>query len=496
VDTKSIDSIVFAPAGVHGGVKSLYSACEWLSEIGRSSIAPFYDPKELASWFDHNCQVYDYSYYPELLIYPEVCQPRIVGAKFHLCFALGKFAPVKPHANLTVCRSRGILDWVKAQLPDMPTILIAPSINRAVFEYDGRPKKDIICYMTRPDKHPETARLLRERYGDRVTEIVGYSEAEVAETLKNSRVFVWRGHEWEGSPRPPKEALVAGCVVVGLKADLNETYHTDFGIRCSTVDELIEMSGEALKMEIPSANERAVVRDRKQEKMDWFALLEHLDIHGDAPNRLDNNESITNQQSSDRALAVFAANLRSVQADEALVNEQKTRLATLKASLTERQVALESLTTQLAAQRKETESMREELAERNRVIGSLSLQLAATDEMLRASIAQQADERVAIQSLTSLLADKEKALRELADQDASRGQALRTLSSQLAEKVAEIDRITNTLGWRLLRWYGKIKYPYLLPIYRLLGLMSRMKKPVRIKPTKDDLLKSGELTDG
>jgi hypothetical protein len=364
----------------------------------------------------------------------------------------------------------------------MPTVLILPSINRAVFEYDGRPKKDIICYITRPDKHPETACLLRERYGDKVIEIVNSSEADVAETLKCAKVFVFRGHQWEGSPRPPKEALVAGCVVVGLEADLNERYHTDFGIRCSTVDELIKMSGEALKMEIPSADERSVVRDSKQEKRDWFELLENLGIHENSTQKLHENKSIVNRRSRERAVAVFAANLRSAQADEALVLERQNRIEPLGALVDERQGAVDSLAAQLA--------------ERNQLVESLSLQLAEKDERLRASTAQIGDQYKALQSLTSLLADKEQALESLAAQDTKRRRALQTLSAQLAEKAAEIDRITNSFGWRLLSLYGKIKYPYLLPIYRLLGLASRKPKPGNTDRTKDEILKNGKLTNG
>jgi len=55
---------------------------------------------------------------------------------------------------------------------------------------------------------------MRERYGDRVVEIISRPEPEVAELLKSAKVFVCRGNDKEGSPRPPKEALVAGCVVV------------------------------------------------------------------------------------------------------------------------------------------------------------------------------------------------------------------------------------------------------------------------------------------
>ena len=41
------------------------------------------------------------------------------------------------------------------------------------------------------------------------------------------------------------------------------------------------------------------------------------------------------------------------------------------------------------------------------------------------------------------------------------------LQVRLSEKQAELDKITNTLGWRLLRHYGRFKYRFLLPAYRL-----------------------------
>lgn len=270
-----MNSIVFAPPFQYGGVKSLYSVCEWLKDAGRSTISPFGAP-HLATWFTHGCELYDYSYSPDVLVYPEVYQPHVGASKYHICLALGKNGLVEPHADLTVCRSREILDWVKKQHPKMRATLILPSINRSVFEYDGRQKKDTICYMTRPHKHPETAQLLRKQYGSQVLEIVDFSEAEVAEALKDSKVFVWRGHDKEGSPRPPKEALVAGCIVVGLESDLKQEYHINFGIGCSDVDELIQMAGEALKMPIPGADERSVVRDSKEEKRDFLALFKQL----------------------------------------------------------------------------------------------------------------------------------------------------------------------------------------------------------------------------
>lgn len=274
---RRINSLVFAPPAVHGGVKSLYSVCEWLETLGRSMIYPF-DGTDLANWFAHNCRLYDYSYFPDVIIYPEVFQPTVDVDTYRICFALGQRGVIAPNTDLAVCRSPEVLNWVKREHPNLPAVLIRPSINRSVFEHDGRPKKDVICYMTRPNKHPETATLLRQEYGSKVKEIVDSTEDMVAEILKDSKVFVWRGDEKEGSPRPPKEALVAGCVVVGLESDLNEKYYTGFGLRYSTIDEVVRMAGEALRLPLPSDEERLVIRDSKDERQDWLALFDSLSI--------------------------------------------------------------------------------------------------------------------------------------------------------------------------------------------------------------------------
>jgi hypothetical protein len=209
------------------------------------------------------------------VIYPESHQPHL-DTGYHVCFALGKYGEVAPHTQFTVCRSEAIQSWVAELLPGMSSTVLLPSINRAVFEYRGEQKQDQICYMTRAHKHPEIADLLRERYGSKVVEIVNRTETEVAHMLKTSKVFVARGADKEGSPRPPKEALVAGCVVVGLKTDLNPSHHTNFGLRCDTIEEIIDRCAEALLMPIPSEQERSSIRDVEVEKQDWIPLIKRL----------------------------------------------------------------------------------------------------------------------------------------------------------------------------------------------------------------------------
>jgi hypothetical protein len=66
--------------------------------------------------------------------------------------------------------------------------------------------------------------------------------------------------------------------VVGLKSDLNADFHTDFGLQCDSVDELLECCNQALAMSVPGESERSVVRDSEEEKRDWISLLRDLDL--------------------------------------------------------------------------------------------------------------------------------------------------------------------------------------------------------------------------
>lgn len=60
---------------------------------------------------------------------------------------------------------------------------------------------------------------------------------------------------------------------------------------------------------------------------------------------------------------------------------------------------------------------------------------------------------------------------ELQKKIATQEDEIATISVLLSEREGEIRRIKKSLGGRALSWYGRnIKYPYLLPIYKLLGL--------------------------
>src|SRR6202022_2251213 len=135
-------SVVFSPPWQAGGVKSLYSVCQWLDGLGTSRIQPFGDPAELARWFEHRCLLFDLSYKPDLVVYPEVYQPRLGSQVFHVCFAVGKHQAIEPHADLVVCRSREVEDWVHSHAPHLKTKLIAPRMDGGPLEEMGGPKQN------------------------------------------------------------------------------------------------------------------------------------------------------------------------------------------------------------------------------------------------------------------------------------------------------------------------------------------------------------------
>ncbi|MDQ2868851.1 MAG: hypothetical protein M3R59_10675, partial [Verrucomicrobiota bacterium] len=159
-------AVVYAPSFLAGGVKSLYAVCGWLNQIGRCRIRHFGPAPELAAWFTHDCELDGaLTENVDLVIYPEIFQPRLSPDTFYLCFAIGRFQNIQPHADLVVCRSTGVAQWLQEHAPQLRHCVIDASIERRRFEYDGRVKRDQICYFMRAEKSPETAALLRERYG-------------------------------------------------------------------------------------------------------------------------------------------------------------------------------------------------------------------------------------------------------------------------------------------------------------------------------------------
>ena len=114
----------------------------------------------------------------------------------------------------------------------------------------------------------------------------------------------------------------------------------------------------------------------------------------------------------------------------------------------------------------------------------MATQLAERHEKVLALVEHVAERQRAVDSLGTQLRDSETKLKVLADHVSERERAVDSLANELAQsqnkvmalttqpREAELGEKRNMLSRQLLKLYGKLKYPYLLPLYRLLRLAS------------------------
>lgn len=152
-----------------------------------------------------------------------------------------------------------------------------------------------------------------------------------------------------------------------------------------------------------------------------------------------------------------------------LEKEQMTQA--LSAQMAEGQRIIESLTTQLTEKERLVGALSAEMDERGRAVETLKSDLLARGQIVSSLTAKLDASEQSLNELFSRFAEKERDVQALSSHVAEKEQQVQTLLSQLAEKERQFERITSTLGWRILSRYGRIKYRYLLPVYRLLGLM-------------------------
>ena len=149
---------------------------------------------------------------------------------------------------------------------------------------------------------------------------------------------------------------------------------------------------------------------------------------------------------------------------EALDSLQQTLQETLKQheqtvaqAHAEAHAAVQSLSSQLAE--KEL-SFSEQLFETKQ---TFQVKLLEKEEAVNSLKSQAAEEELRLRALTDQL-------RAVKEQLAEKERSVHSLLRELSERRAELVKITSSMGWRLLNIYGRrIKYPYLLPIYRLYG---------------------------
>ncbi len=150
-------------------------------------------------------------------------------------------------------------------------------------------------------------------------------------------------------------------------------------------------------------------------------------------------------------------------------------LAESEQALRESELAAADLATQVAKKEralKDSHRVAEErsaqLAKNEQDLVEKTLVLSARERTLKELRAESQNNEKAIESLKLQLDKKEQAL---TSRIAEKEQELLALSRQTSQMDERLNTITSSFGWRLLSRYGRIKYRYLLPVYRMLGLM-------------------------
>lgn len=162
----------------------------------------------------------------------------------------------------------------------------------------------------------------------------------------------------------------------------------------------------------------------------------------------------------------------------ALRVSSEQRLTELEMRLSEKEQTVQMLSAQVAAKEQSVQSTSLELAVNEKALRALSLEVAEKEEVLQTLSSDSAEKEETVKSLLSQLEENELTVQSLSVQLKRKEQAVQMSFEALAAKEAELAKITNTLGWRWLTRYGRIKYRYLLPVYRALGLPPFDKKTV------------------
>ena len=174
--------------------------------------------------------------------------------------------------------------------------------------------------------------------------------------------------------------------------------------------------------------------------------------------------------------------------DEQLAENGNT-VRLLQNQLMEKGKDIEAISAQLADKAQAVKMLSEELVKNREIIQALSIQLPEKDKALQLLSEELVKNEDKARALAKQLPEKDKALQIVSSQLGEQNRALQLqlknadetvdlLSAQLIDSKNQLQRVKNTLGWRLLSYYGPIKHRFLLPMYRL--LVSVQTK--RIKP--------------
>ena len=183
---------------------------------------------------------------------------------------------------------------------------------------------------------------------------------------------------------------------------------------------------------------------------------------------------------------------KDMEAISAQLADKAQAVKMLSEELVKNREMIQALSIQLPEKDRALQTLSEELVKSQDMVHVLSIQLPEKDQALQILSEELVKNQDMVHALSIQLQEKDKGLQILSSQLSEQNRALQLqlrnadetvdlLSEQLLDTKNQLQRVKNSLGWRLLSYYGPIKYRFLLPIYRLLV-------PVRTKRLKPEPL--------
>lgn len=226
-----------------GGVRKLYRAVDVLNAAGVPAAVVHQRPGFSCTWFEHETRIVPAPrvtvgprdvivvpeiYWPSIRRLPSGIRQVIYNQNAYLtleALAEGGRAAAAPYVDNPDLAAIAVVSDENAELlryafPGVPVQRIRHGLDPALLHPPAQPPGRRIAYMPRrrADEARQVIELLRLRgvlEGWEVISIERRSEAEVAELLRGSRIFL-SFSEREGFGLPPCEALACGCLVVGF----------------------------------------------------------------------------------------------------------------------------------------------------------------------------------------------------------------------------------------------------------------------------------------
>ena len=226
-----------------GGVRKEYRAVDVLNDAGLTAAIVHKRPGFSCTWFEHDTRIVtaaDVRVGPhDVIVVPEIYWPTIrelpAGIRQVIfnqnayltldSLATGSSAAASayvrnPDLSSVVVVSEENAELLRYVFPDIPVERVRHGLDPAVHFPSAGPFARKIAYMPRRrrDEARQVLEILALRGaldGWEVVAIEGRSETEVAETLRECRIFL-SFSEREGFGLPPCEALACGCLVVGF----------------------------------------------------------------------------------------------------------------------------------------------------------------------------------------------------------------------------------------------------------------------------------------